>query len=127
MFRKPPFYGMHSSPLPRFPARMYLVARLTAVFLLALRIAAGQTALTGVHDTIKQGDTIQISASPNAVSARMAGRTVKLFNHEGRATGLMPVEVNQTTGAQKLELLDAAGRIVMDKTIMVEHVPVPEQ
>jgi murein DD-endopeptidase MepM/ murein hydrolase activator NlpD len=106
---------------------MRQVARLTAVFALALRIAGAQTTLTGVADTIKQGETIRISASPNAVSARMARKTIALFNHEGKATGLMPIEVNQTPGPQKLELLDAAGRVVVAKTITVEHVPFPEQ
>jgi murein DD-endopeptidase MepM/ murein hydrolase activator NlpD len=90
-------------------------------------LVPAETTLTGVHDTVKQGDTIRISASPNAVSARMGGKAIQLFAHGGFATGLMPVEVNHKPGPQRLELLDARGRIVVHKTITVEHVSFPEQ
>jgi murein DD-endopeptidase MepM/ murein hydrolase activator NlpD len=106
---------------------MKIVIRFTAMFAVALRIAAAQTTLTGVNDTVKQGDTIRISVSPNAASARMGGRTIALFKDEGKATGLMPVEVNHKPGPQTLEILDASGRVVVHKTITVEYVPFPEQ
>jgi murein DD-endopeptidase MepM/ murein hydrolase activator NlpD len=90
-------------------------------YLFALLIAASAVARE-LPDSVRQGDTIRISAAQNAVSARMGVRTVPLFDEDGKATGLMPIEVNQTPGPYDLEILDAAGRVIQKKSITVEHV-----
>jgi murein DD-endopeptidase MepM/ murein hydrolase activator NlpD len=98
-----------------------------AFFTMFFAAAAFQSAGIDVPDTVRQGETIRIDAAPNAASARMAGRTVPLFNEAGRAAGLMPVEVNQTPGIQDLEILDAGGRVLQKKSVTVQHVPFPVQ
>jgi murein DD-endopeptidase MepM/ murein hydrolase activator NlpD len=57
----------------------------------------------------------------------MAGVTIRLFPDADKATGLMPVDVNQIPGPQNLKIFDASGRILVEKTVVVEHVDFPTQ
>ena len=94
---------------------------------IALGLALASAVAQELPQTVRQGDTIRISAAPSAVKARMGSRTVQLFHHDGKSIGLMPVEVNQNPGAQELLILDAAGRAIDRRTITVEHVAFPTQ
>jgi murein DD-endopeptidase MepM/ murein hydrolase activator NlpD len=65
--------------------------------------------------TPRQGDVIRLRAPRIAVSARMDGRTVRLFDGEG----LMPVHALSKPGAYPLEFLTDDGKIVETKQIQV--------
>jgi murein DD-endopeptidase MepM/ murein hydrolase activator NlpD len=94
---------------------------------LTFSAAAAQVANLDLPAAVRQGDTIRITALPEAVSARMAGRTVRLFSSDGQAVGLMPVEVNQAPGSYDLEVVSSSGAVLQKKTIAVEHVDFPTQ
>jgi murein DD-endopeptidase MepM/ murein hydrolase activator NlpD len=83
--------------------------RLFATLLASL--AFGQT--PDVPRTVRQGSALHVRASAGAASARMNGRTIRLFPQtDGSAFGLMPTPVIEKPGAYTLELLDAAGAVI---------------
>jgi murein DD-endopeptidase MepM/ murein hydrolase activator NlpD len=87
--------------------------RIAALFL-AAAAAAAQTY------TPRQGDAIRITAPAAAVSARMNGRTVRLFPEaSGGNFGLMPVPVREKPGQYRLELLDHSGAVVERAAVTV--------
>jgi murein DD-endopeptidase MepM/ murein hydrolase activator NlpD len=74
--------------------------------------AAGAQRLE-LPQTIRQGGTLPIHGPATAVSARMHGRTVRMFSQtEGDSFGLMPVPVLEKPGTYSLELLDKSGAVV---------------
>ena len=69
-------------------------------------------ALPALAVEIRQGDTLRLE-HPSAPSARLAGRTVKLFlQPSGPASGLMPIPANLKPGLYSLEYLDPNGTVV---------------
>jgi len=69
-------------------------------------------------DQVRQGGTLRIHG-PAAVSARMDGRTVRLFPEDRGSAGLMPVPADQKPGAYEIELLDGQGAAVSKATVTV--------
>ena len=98
---------------------------------LILWIAAGIVCaqnFQAIPRTIPQGQTLRIQGSVNADSARMNGRTVRLFpQHEGGWLGLMPVPALEKPGEYKLELLDKNGAVVESTSITVVDAHYPSQ
>jgi len=76
---------------------------------------------------IRQGETVRITAPSTGTSARMNGRTVRLFPGAGGASGLMPVPADEKPDAYKLEVLDAGGAVVDSATITVRDAHYPSQ
>jgi murein DD-endopeptidase MepM/ murein hydrolase activator NlpD len=70
--------------------------------------------------TVRQGSALRVRASAAAVSARMNGRTIRLFPEPSGSTfGLMPIPVAEKPGEHRLELLDAAGAVVSTASVTV--------
>lgn len=89
--------------------------RLLAVLLSSLALA--QT--PDLPRTVRQGSVLRVRAA-GAASARMNGRTVRLFPQaDGTAFGLMPVPVAEKPGAYTVELLDAAGAPISTAPVAV--------
>jgi hypothetical protein len=89
---------------------------------LAILVAAvgwGQT-FEAAPAVIRQGETIRVRDSGAAASARMSGRTVRLFPQaEGGRLGLMPVAAGTAPGSYQLEFLGDDGRALHTETVKV--------
>ncbi len=89
---------------------MIYSARMRWVFLIAA-VASAQTFEISPA-TVRQGETIRLHGTGTATSARMDGRTIRLFGQaEGGWLGLMPVVLDATPGEHKIEFLGADGRV----------------
>jgi murein DD-endopeptidase MepM/ murein hydrolase activator NlpD len=76
--------------------------------------------LISAPQSVNQGDVIPVPAPAPAASARLNGRTIRLFPAEaGGMTGLMPVPAIEKPGAYKLEALDASGKVIEELTVTV--------
>ncbi|HET8549062.1 MAG TPA: M23 family metallopeptidase [Bryobacteraceae bacterium] len=76
----------------------------------------------------QQGDTIRLRAGSAAVSARMAGRTVRLFPEpDGGRSGLMPVPALLDPDSYEFEFLDSAGGVLHSTSITVRNAHFPRQ
>ncbi len=81
--------------------------------------AAGAQTLD-LPKTIRQGSTLRIHCPVAAASARLNGRTVRLFAESAGGTlGLMPIPVDEKPGAYNLELLDRGGTAVVTASVQV--------
>ena len=70
--------------------------------------------------TIRQGSALRIRGPGAAVTARMNGRTIRLFPQaDGASFGLMPLAVDRKPGEYKVELLDREGAAVSTPSIEV--------
>lgn len=89
---------------------------------LAILVAAigwGQT-FEATPSAVRQGETIRVRDADAAVSARMSGRTVRLFPQaQGGRLGLMPVLALTAPGTYQLEFLDDNGKVLHAATITV--------
>ena len=89
---------------------------------LAILVAAvgwGQT-FEATPAVVRQGETIRVRDSGEAASARLGGRTVRLFPQaEGGRLGLMPVPADTLPGRYQLEFLGDDGRVLHAGTITV--------
>jgi hypothetical protein len=74
-----------------------------------------------------QGDTVRITWPIPATYARLANKTVKLFEHGPLAEGLMPIDVNHAAGDYPLEILDQNSRVLHTGNLRIERVDYPEQ
>lgn len=91
--------------------------RLFAIWLLAAGAFAQPQALPR---TVRQGSVLRVKAAAGAASARMNGRTIRLFAQaDGSAFGLMPVPVLEKPGAYTVELLDASGAAISTSSVTV--------
>src|SRR5260370_41974503 len=71
--------------------------------------------------TISQGSTLRIRGPASAVTARMNGRSIRLFPQaDGGSFGLMPVPVDQQAGEFRVELPDGEGSCI--STVSVRFV-----
>src|SRR5206468_3377418 len=68
-----------------------------------------------------------IQARPTGATARVNGRTIRLFPESGGMSGLMPIPVEEKPGAYKLEVLDTGGAVVDSATITVRDAHYPSQ
>jgi murein DD-endopeptidase MepM/ murein hydrolase activator NlpD len=91
--------------------------RWVAVLLAA--VGWGQT-FEAAPAVVRQGETIRVRDAGAAASARMSGRTVRLFAQaEGGRLGLMPVPADTLPGRYQLEFLGDDGRVLHAGTITV--------
>jgi murein DD-endopeptidase MepM/ murein hydrolase activator NlpD len=68
--------------------------------------------------TVRQGEVMKLNG--DAASARMEGRTVRLFPQSGGGTlGLMPVPVEQKPGQYTIEWLDTKGSVLRTSAVIV--------
>jgi len=95
---------------------------MTALLLLAAAL------FEALPSTPRQGDTVRVRTTAPAETARMGGRTVRLFPQNGGARlGLMPVPVNTRPGVYRLEFLDAAGGPLREIEVRVRDARFPRQ
>jgi murein DD-endopeptidase MepM/ murein hydrolase activator NlpD len=77
---------------------------------------------------VDQGDVIRVYGGADAVSARMDGKTIRLFPQaSGEHFGLMPVTAIQKPGRYRLELLNASGKLIEGSDITVRDAHFPTQ
>lgn len=77
---------------------------------------------------VRQGETLRVEAPAGLQSARMDGRTIRLFPRpEGGFSGLMPISVEQRPGEYTLELLDDAGGVKHTAKVTVTDARYPIQ
>ncbi|HLJ44460.1 MAG TPA: M23 family metallopeptidase [Bryobacteraceae bacterium] len=77
-------------------------------------------AQTITPQTPRQGDVLHISGPATAVTARMNGRTIRLFPQpDGGTLGLMPITATETPGPYKLEFLNQSGTSVQTIPVTV--------
>jgi murein DD-endopeptidase MepM/ murein hydrolase activator NlpD len=96
--------------------------------LLALLAVAAYAQTIDLPKTVKQGGVLKLHAPASAVSAQMAGRTVRLFSEpEGGAFGLMPIPADQKPGAYELTLLDANKAAIASANVTVIDAHFPKQ
>jgi len=76
---------------------------------------------------VRQGDTIHLRAPLASETARMNGRTVRLFPEAGASTGLMPVPALEKPGEYPLEFLDHGGAVLHAETVTVRDARFPAQ
>jgi len=94
---------------------------------IAIGLACAQT-FEATPQSIPQGQTLRVQGSINASSARLNGRTIRLFAQaEGGWLGLMPVPALEKPGEYKLELLDKNGTAVQTTSITVVDAHFPSQ
>lgn len=85
-------------------------------------------ALTASPSTVRQGGTIHVRSAEAAASARMNGRTVRMFAQpDGEWLGLMPVPAAEKPGPYQLELLDGAGKVLAAAPVAVRDARFPVQ
>jgi murein DD-endopeptidase MepM/ murein hydrolase activator NlpD len=100
--------------------------RHAALYLIALTASTQTLRVDPVAP--RQGDVVDISADAIAASARLLGRTVRLFPAEAGATaGLVPVSVRDKPGETTLELLDNTGRVIASQSITIRDAKFPKQ
>jgi murein DD-endopeptidase MepM/ murein hydrolase activator NlpD len=77
---------------------------------------------------VLQGQTVEVTAAGNAISARLDGRTFKLFpGADGNATGLVAAPAELAPGAYRLEVLDVAGAVIDSAEVTVRDARFPVQ
>jgi murein DD-endopeptidase MepM/ murein hydrolase activator NlpD len=79
-------------------------------------------------ENIRQGGTLKIHGPAAAVTARMSGRTIRLFPQEGGGSfGLMPIPADQKPGEYPVELFDGTGAAVASTSVRVVDAHFPKQ
>ena len=92
------------------------------VFLLAvaLTLAVRAQEFAPVALTVRQGETLHVTSSSAAKTARFKNRVIRLFPQANRQSlGLMPVAVETPPGDYHLELLGENGTVVQDCPVTV--------
>lgn len=109
---------------------MSVEAYLRAIVLLFLVLWISPTAWSQecrvAPSAVQLGQTIRLRCSNEARTARLNGRTVRLFKQsEGDSLGLMPVAVSDSPGASPLDFLTEDGSVVQSVpvTLRVTHFP----
>jgi murein DD-endopeptidase MepM/ murein hydrolase activator NlpD len=96
-------------------------------FLFLLAISAWAQVFEAVPEKPEQGQVIKVT-SDKAESARLNGRTIKLFPQPGGpALGLMPVYTLQEPGKYQMDFLDAGGAVLHSTQITVEDAYYPRE
>ena len=88
-------------------------------WILATLICAASAQIPELPRTIAQGNTLRVHGSAAAVSARMDGRTIRLFPEGAGSLGLMPIAVDEKPGDYQLDLLDKNGASVASAPVRV--------
>ncbi len=99
----------------------------SVVACLALAAACAQAADEAALD-VRQGRVLRLTAKGAETSARLNGRTVRLYPQgAGGALGLMPVAAIDKPGFYTLEYLDAQGGVVRSARVRVTDARFPKQ
>lgn len=77
--------------------------------------------------SIRQGQTLHLSALASADSARLGKREVPLYADGDLKSGLMPIPVNAKPGPRTIEFLDSQGSILEKVAFTVADAHFPEQ
>jgi murein DD-endopeptidase MepM/ murein hydrolase activator NlpD len=81
-----------------------------------------------IPSAVPQGEVFRITCTGTGQSARMNGRTVRLFPQTGgQELGLMPVPVLEKAGEYPLEVLKADGTVLRTVTVRVLDGHYPKQ
>ena len=78
-------------------------------------------------DTVRQGETLHVTAPAGATKARLNGRIVRLFPQEGGVFGLMPIPALEKPGKYVLEALDAGDAVIASESVTVRDAHYPTQ
>jgi murein DD-endopeptidase MepM/ murein hydrolase activator NlpD len=101
---------------------------MTVRWILSLFACAACAQTLDLPRTIRQGGTLRLHAPATAATARMNGRTIRLFRQQdGGAFGIMPVPLDQKPGAYPIEVLDQAGATVATASVQVLDAHYPKQ
>lgn len=96
-------------------------------FLFLLAATVGAQSFETSLDKPEQGQVMKVT-SDKAVSARLNGRTIKLFPQpDGPALGLMPIPTLEKPGKYQLEFLDQNGSVVHTTPITVQDAYYPRR
>ena len=103
--------------------------RAVKAWALALAAAAGAYAQNyeAVPEAPRQGETIHLRAPLATRTARLNGRTVRLFPESDAAVGLMPVPALEKPGDYTLEFLDRGEAVLHSETVAVRDARFPVQ
>jgi len=112
-----------SSRLPRIPACL-LASLLAAIF----APTASAQRCTVKPDSLPLGQTVRLHCEIPAATARLNGRTVRLFKQEsGGWQGLMPVAVADTPGTYPVEFLAEDGTTLASASLTIRKTIFPSQ
>ena len=93
---------------------------LFCVLCFSLTGAASAQSYQVAPNPIRQGDTLHITGTGEALQARLSDRTIRLFQQkDGASWGLMPIPVLKEPGDYKLELLGKDGVTLQSVDITV--------
>jgi len=88
--------------------------------LLSLLISAAFGQTIDLPKTVPQGGTLRLHTAGTAATARMSGRTIRLFRQaDGSLLGLMPITADQHPGDYTVELLDQGNQTLASGTVRV--------
>lgn len=97
------------------------------LFFFVVTVCAWSESFDAVPLKPEQGQVIKVT-SDKALSARMGGRTIKLFPQtDGPALGLMPVPTLEKPGKYQLDFLDQSGAVLHSIEISVEDAYYPRE
>ena len=88
---------------------------------------ARAASLDVIPNIVRQGETVRVTAPAAAASARLGGRTIRLFPQEGGTFGLMPIPAAEKPGKYVLEALDGSEAVIGSATITVRDAHYPSQ
>jgi murein DD-endopeptidase MepM/ murein hydrolase activator NlpD len=95
-------------------------------FCMAASLAAAELEI--VPRIVRQGETLRIRSAQAAESARMDGRSIRLYPQEdGSSFGLMPVPAGTAPGEYQVELIGSAGEVQGGATVTVRDARFPSQ
>jgi hypothetical protein len=96
------------------------------VLLLCSTLAFAQT-YDVTPPVVRQGEVLRVRTSVDGLSARLNGRTIRLFHQsDGGSFGLMPIPVEEHAGKFSLEFVDLQGAVqhTTPITILDAHYPI---
>jgi murein DD-endopeptidase MepM/ murein hydrolase activator NlpD len=77
--------------------------------------------------SIRQGETLHLTASADAEAARLGNRKVPLYPDGGSKTGLMPIGIGAKPGEYTLEFLDRNGSVLEKTSFAIANAHYPRQ
>ena len=88
---------------------------------------AGQQC-SAVPKAVNLGDTLRLTCSAEAVSAKWNDRAVRLFRQaDGKSFGLMPVSVKDSPGPASIAFLSKEGTVVATEKVVVRATRFPSE
>jgi len=94
---------------------------------LSIPLLASAASLQVTPNIIRQGETLRVTAPAGSASARLHGRTIRLFPHETSTFGLMPIPAAEPPGKYILEVLDGGNAVIASTEVTVRNAHYPSQ